>query len=279
MKIFTTRADASAYLGRQQKAGKTIGYVATMGALHKGHHSLINIARQQTSLAVCSIFVNPTQFNDPKDLEHYPRPVEADIDILKKAKCDVLFMPGVTEMYSRNEEWHIELGGLDSVLEGAYRPGHYQGVTQIVKKLLDVINPDLAFFGQKDYQQYLIISAMVQRLRLPVKLVMCPIVREPGGLAMSSRNVRLSAAEKQTAGHLYKALAKTEQGFGKKSIAQLKQEATDYLNVAGGIRLEYFEICNAANLNPAKTKQTKRIIALVAAWVGKIRLIDNILLK
>lgn len=279
MKIFTTRADASAYLNQQKNAGKTIGYVATMGALHKGHHSLINIAKKNTSLAVCSIFVNPTQFNDPKDLENYPRPVETDIRILENAKCDVLFLPDEGEMYPGNEKWHIELNGLDKILEGAHRPGHYQGVTQIVKKLLEVIKPDVAFFGQKDYQQFLIISKMVKKLRIPVQLVMCPIVREDNGLAMSSRNVRLSAAERQKSAYLFKALEQAKLNFNSKPVGQIKEDAITYLNGIEGIELEYFEICNAINLQSVITKRSKNIIALVAARVGKIRLIDNIMLR
>jgi pantoate--beta-alanine ligase len=185
LKIFKTRQQLREYLDEARKTGKSIGFVPTMGALHNGHLSLIARAQQQTSLVVCSIFVNPTQFNDPKDLEKYPRPIESDIAKLEGAGCDVLFNPEVSEMYAGNEQWHLNIGELESLLEGASRPGHYQGVTQVVNKLFDIVQPDLAFFGQKDYQQYLVINKMIELLNLPVKLVMCPIEREPDGLAMS----------------------------------------------------------------------------------------------
>src|ERR1035437_4176598 len=156
-----------------------------MGALHSGHLSLIEQAQQNNDEVVCSIFLNPSQYNDPKDLEKYPRTIEADIKMLEQVKCDVLFNPGVNEIYDDNEQWHLSTGGLEHLLEGKFRPGHYQGVTQVVYKLFNIVNPDTAYFGQKDYQQFLIISKMVDQLNMPVKLVMCPIRREADGLAMS----------------------------------------------------------------------------------------------
>ncbi len=250
-----------------------------MGALHQGHLSLIEIAQAQVDIVVCSIFVNPTQFNDPKDLEKYPRPIETDIKKLEETRCDVLFIPSVEEMYSAGESWDLDLGYLEKVLEGKFRPGHYKGVTQIVKKLFDVVKPDVSFFGQKDFQQVKVIEAMVQTFQLPVTVVTCPILREPDGLAMSSRNVHLSVVERAQALALSKTLHQTVAAFPESSIADLKQQAENFLNNSDGVKLEYFEICNAETLRPAESKEEKSLIALLAATVGNTRLIDNIILK
>ncbi|HEY1008649.1 MAG: pantoate--beta-alanine ligase [Daejeonella sp.] len=278
MEIFRTRAEVHNYLNELRSPGRTVGFVPTMGALHQGHLSLIEAAKNKTSIVVCSIFVNPTQFNDKSDLENYPRPIEDDIRKLREVSCDVLFLPEVDEMYRSSDNWHIELDGLDIILEGEIRPGHYQGVTQIVKKLFDIVNPDYAFFGQKDFQQFMIISLMVKKLQMSVKLVRCPIVREKDGLAMSSRNVYLSEADRQNALALYKALTRAKTGFKDKSIAQVREEALDFLAASPGIEPEYFEIFNAETFQPAASKQEGTIIALVAARVGSIRIIDNMIL-
>lgn len=262
-----------------RSAGKSIGFVPTMGALHAGHLSLIESARRMNDIVVCSIFVNPTQFNDKSDLENYPRPIEEDIQKLKSTACDILFMPEVEEMYRKSDQWHIELGGLDNILEGQIRPGHYQGVTQIVKKLFDTVQPDVAFFGQKDYQQFIIISYMVKTLNIPVKLVVCPIIRETDGLAMSSRNIRLSIEERENALALYKSLILASKLFDTESIETIKNKVKAFLDSSPGIEPEYFEIYDADNLKPASDKNVKSIIALVAAKVGKIRIIDNMILK
>lgn len=279
MKIFTTRASLSEYLIDQKGMQKSIGLVPTMGALHDGHLSLIVAARQETDRVVCSIFVNPTQFNDPQDLAKYPRPVDTDIEKLSGAGCDVLFMPEVSEMYREDEQWHIDLKGLDQILEGAIRPGHYQGVTQIVKKLFDTVKPDKAFFGQKDYQQFMVISEMVKQYRLPVLLKMCPIVRETDGLAMSSRNIHLSDAEHRHALALNKALQLAKTMFPVNSLAEIKGEVQRFLKNAPGITPEYFEICNSKNFKPADEKGRQDLVALIAARVGNVRLIDNVILR
>jgi pantoate--beta-alanine ligase len=279
LKLFTTKREIANFLADQKKTEKKIGFVPTMGALHDGHLSLIKSSKDLTNLTVCSIFVNPTQFNDPKDLEKYPRPVDDDIEKLKKAGCDVLFMPDVKEMYAEGESWHIDLGDLENVLEGKFRPGHYQGVTQIVKKLFDIINPDIAFFGQKDYQQYLVIDAMVRKFAMPVELNMCPIVREKDGLAMSSRNVRLSKKEREQALALSRALEITQKNFQDKTIDELETEAKEFLEKSDGIKLEYFEIADGETLHSTTSRDSKRIVALVAAFVGNTRLIDNLILK
>jgi len=277
MEIFTSRAALQAYLRQLRKLNKPIGLVPTMGALHAGHLSLIKQAQSQNDVVVCSIFVNPTQFNDPKDLEKYPRTIDADIRMLQDANCDVLFNPDVKEIYDNHEQWHLPLGELEHLLEGEFRPGHYQGVTQVVSILLSVVEPDTAFFGQKDYQQFLVISKMVRMLHIPVKLVMCPIKREPDGLAMSSRNVHLSADERSHALILSKTLNWVKDNFKSTPFPQLKAEAESMISREAGVELEYIEIANGETLKPAP-ESDKNIVALVAARVGKTRLIDNVIL-
>lgn len=250
-----------------------------MGALHPGHLSLIAAARQSTEIVVCSIFVNPTQFNDLQDLAKYPRPIDEDIEKLTGSGCDVLFMPEVSEMYSEDEKWHIELNGLDEILEGAIRPGHYQGVTQIVKKLFDTVKPDIAFFGQKDFQQFKVISEMVRHYELPVKLKMCPIVREADGLAMSSRNIHLSGEERQQALALNKALQLAKQLFPETPISIINNKINQFLAISPGIVPEYFSICDTQSLQAVNEYHGEHLVALVAARVGKIRLIDNVILE
>ncbi len=279
MEIFVTKAALSASLDELKKQKKVIGFVPTMGALHDGHLSLINIAREQSDVVVCSIFVNPTQFNDPSDLEKYPRPVEADIEKLKSVNCDILFLPSVHEMYQQGESWHIDLGYLEHILEGKSRPGHYQGVTQVVKKFFDIVKPDIAFFGQKDFQQVLILRKMTEMLEIPVNIVMCPIKREDDGLALSSRNIHLSEVERRNALALSAALQTTKDHFQEKDLASLKEEAVAFLNASEGIDLDYFEIYDAATLKPAESKEVESIIALVAARSGETRLIDNMILN
>ncbi|HCN82941.1 MAG TPA: pantoate--beta-alanine ligase [Sphingobacteriaceae bacterium] len=277
MKIFNTKEELSNYLGQFKKHPEVIGFVPTMGALHEGHLALIKIANAQSDVVVCSIFINPTQFNDPKDFEKYPKTIEEDIKKLEKLECDVLFLPDVQEMYPKKEEWHFNLGELEKVLEARSRPGHYQGVTQIVKKLLDAIKPDQVYFGQKDYQQFLVIERMVRSLRIPVKLIMCPIVRDKDGLALSSRNIRLSDEQRKQTLALSQALNLTKSEFKKKSIKQLKADGIAFLGLKG-IEPDYFEICNAKTLKAASSKRTSKLIVLVAAYVGGTRLIDNLLL-
>ena len=253
-----------------------------MGALHDGHLSLLARAQHETNVLVCSIFVNPTQFNDPKDLEKYPRPIASYIEKLEVAGCGVLFKPEVSEMYAGNEQWHLDLGELENLLEGKFRPGHYQGVTQVVYKLFDIVKPDVAFFGQKDYQQFLIIQKMVELMHLPVKLVMCPILREPDGLAMSSRNIHLSAEDRQHALVLSRALTSLSKNLDLNKTEALLEECKKMINDEPNVRLEYFELVNPNNLHQITISTRKpegaseyEIVALVAAWVGNTRLIDN----
>jgi len=249
-----------------------------MGALHHGHLSLIEQAKQSNDEVVCSIFVNPSQFNDPKDLEKYPRTLEADIKMLEKGHCDILFNPPVNEIYDDNEKWHLNIGEAEHLLEGKYRPGHYQGVTQVVYKLFTIVQPDTAFFGQKDYQQFMIINQMVKTLNMPVKLVMCPILRETDGLAMSSRNIHLTTEDRRHALILSKTLNWVKENFSRTQLSALKQQADNMISSEPGVEPDYFEIADADTLHPA-TEHSNSIIALVAAKVGKTRLIDNVFLS
>lgn len=258
-----------------------VALVPTMGALHKGHLSLIEMAQQQAGVVVCSIFVNPTQFTDPKDLERYPRPLEHDIKMLTDAGCDVVFMPSVKEMYPtfpEPEDWHVDLGPAEFVLEGAFRKGHYQGVTQIVKKLFDAVMPDAAFFGQKDFQQVLMIRNMVHFFKLPIKLISCPIIREDDGLAMSSRNIHLSPADRQHALVLSRALQQVKDHYELYSFEELIDKAKIMIEATPGVKLDYFTIADQETLLPPARRGTGKAIALVAAKVGETRLIDNMLL-
>jgi len=279
LEVIHTISALKVLLQSEKLAQKKIALVPTMGALHKGHVSLVKIAQQNADVVVCSIFVNPTQFTDPKDLEKYPRPLEHDIEMLQEAGCDFVFMPSVTEMYPGPENWHIDLGNAEFLLEGAFRKGHYQGVTQIVNKLFNAVDPDLAFFGQKDFQQVLMIRNMVARLNMPVEIISCPIIREDDGLAMSSRNIHLSAADRQNALVLSRALQFVKDNFDQYSIDELLQKATDMIGSSGGVDLDYFTIANGETLLPEEDKSAVPLVALVAAKVGDTRLIDNMILN
>ena len=279
MEVVNTITALRSLLGPIKLAKQKIALVPTMGALHKGHLSLIDLAKQQADFVVCSIFVNPTQFTDPKDLEKYPRPLEHDLDMLSVSGCDLVFMPPVKEMYPEPENWHIDLGPAEFLLEGEFRKGHYQGVTQIVKKLFDAVTPDLAFFGQKDFQQVLMIQKMVNYFSMPVRIITCPIIREADGLAMSSRNIHLSAEDRQNALILSKALYYVRDNFARLNIPELLQEARTMIQSTPGVELDYFTIADGATLMPALGKSQSNIVALVAAKVGQTRLIDNMILS
>ena len=279
LKVINTIAALKSLLEPIKLAQQKIALVPTMGALHKGHVSLIDMAKQQADVVVCSIFVNPTQFTDPKDLEKYPRPLEHDMKMLLEAGCDVVFMPSVTEMYPRPETWHIDLGPAEFLLEGEFRRGHYQGVTQIVKKLFDAVNPDVAFFGQKDFQQVLMIKNMVAFFQLPVHIVSCPIIREDDGLAMSSRNIHLSPDDRKNALVLSRALEYVKANFDSIPVAELLAHAQEMIDHTPGVALDYFTVANGETLEPEYDKSHQNIVALVAAKVGETRLIDNMILN
>jgi len=264
---------------QKQSSQKPLGLVPTMGALHNGHLSLIKTAQAQAAMVVCSIFVNPTQFTNISDLEKYPKPVEADLSKLEQAQCDILFMPDVQEMYPQKEHWHLNIGEIEHRLEGKFRPGHYQGVMQIVYKLFMAVKPDLAFFGQKDFQQIRVIEKMTELKKLPVKLVVCPIIREADGLAMSSRNIHLSDQERKHALVLSWALSQLKKSYVKEASPELRKEAMELISAEPQVQLEYLEIVNMDNLNQDTSDPTQGIIALLAAKVGQTRLIDNMILS
>jgi pantoate--beta-alanine ligase len=281
LEIIHTISALQLLIGPLKKAKSVIALVPTMGALHRGHLSLIKLAQQKADYVVCSIFVNPTQFTDPKDLEKYPRPLQHDIKMLEESGCDIVFMPSVKEMYPtfpEPENWYIDLGTAEFLLEGEFRKGHYQGVTQIVKKLFDAVNPDIAFFGQKDFQQVLMIKNMVNYFNLPVEIISCPIIREEDGLAMSSRNIHLSAKDRTHALVLNKALQLVKENYHKAPISTLIAEASSMINETEGVTLDYFTIANGETLLPLVTSDANYPIALVAAKVGETRLIDNMFL-
>jgi len=281
LEVFKTKEALKAYLKPLKASGKKIALVPTMGALHNGHISLIKLAQENADVIICSIFVNPTQFTDPKDLEKYPRPIEHDLAMLNDAGCNGVFMPNVTEMYpaGADENWHIDLGKAEFLLEGEFRKGHYQGVTQIVKKLFDAVEPDLAMFGQKDFQQVLMIKNMLAHFNLPINIITCPIIREDDGLAMSSRNIHLSETDRKNALVLSKSLQFVADNFTKYSLAELEEKAKSLYNNIEGVALDYFTIADGNTLEPAKSKDENSLVALVAAQVGTTRLIDNIIIK
>ncbi|TAH21685.1 MAG: pantoate--beta-alanine ligase [Cytophagales bacterium] len=256
---------------------QSIGFVPTMGALHDGHLSLIQSAKQENGLTVCSIFVNPTQFNNAEDLLKYPRTVEKDLEMLSQAGCDIVFLPSEGEMYPAPLSLSIHFGHLETILEGAHRIGHFKGVGVVVAKLLNIVKPTHTYFGQKDLQQFLIIKQLVSQLNFETKLRCCPIVREKDGLAMSSRNIRLSEKERQIAPKIYEALllayAKIKSG---ESLKNAQNAAITLLNDFGVFEVEYLEIVNADDLSPANTTN---LAICTAVTLGSIRLIDNILIN
>jgi len=285
MTIFKHAADLTAYLQKQRAAGQTIGFVPTMGALHQGHISLITISKEQTSLTVCSIFVNPTQFNDPKDFQKYPITIEKDIVFLEKAGTDILFLPDISELYPTGTKdlEHYDLGPLETTLEGEFRPGHFQGVAQVMQRLLNIVRPDDLFMGSKDYQQCMVVQRLIQLMSLPTTLHRCPIVREPDGLAMSSRNVRLDPEQRRLATAIYAALRVIREGWpdvtGSGQIAAippLVAKAAEILEKAH-FRIDYISIADRDTLEPAHPG-SKNAIALIAAFMGEVRLIDNMVL-
>ncbi|CAN5823808.1 pantoate--beta-alanine ligase [soil metagenome] len=281
MILINKRIQLLELLNLKRSQGKTIGFVPTMGALHPGHIALVNKAKSENDLVVASIFVNPTQFNNQQDLVHYPRTIEKDSEMLAQAECDFLFFPAVDEMYPdgiKEAIPPIELGGLDTVMEGAHRPGHFAGVMQVVKKLFDSVGSCKAYFGEKDFQQLAVIRKMVKAWKMPIEIVPCPIIREAGGLAMSSRNMRLTEEERKIAPVISKALFKAREFFRDHSIGETKELVTAIINSEPEMKLEYFEIADSATLQPALTGQKKNVVACIAVHLGAVRLIDNIVL-
>lgn len=257
--------------------GKRIGFVPTMGALHKGHISLVEKSVAENDLTVVSVFVNPTQFNDKKDLDTYPRTLEADNKLLKAAGCDYVFTPSEQEMYPEPDTRVFEFGYLGEIMEGAHRPGHFNGVAQIVSKLFYIVKPDRAYFGEKDFQQIAIIRSMVEQLEMPVEIVSCPIYREEDGLALSSRNMRLSKQERQIAPNIYAFLNESRKLVPEKTVQEVTDYVIDGLNEIDGLEVEYYMIIDSETLCPLKSwSETKKAVGCITVYCGDVRLIDNI---
>lgn len=276
MRIFTQLHELRAYLKGQKSAGATVGLIPTMGALHKGHLSLVQSSQKANNLTVCSIYVNPTQFNNSSDLALYPRTLETDKNLLEEIHCDILFAPDNTLMYVEPPKLRFNFGHLEEVMEGRFRPGHFNGVATVVSKFFHMIEPDKAYFGQKDLQQYLIIKQLVKDLSFGVEVICHPIIREESGLALSSRNARLTPEQKINAANLNQALLKAKSLLNQTTIEAVKQAIKDELAQINDIQLEYFEIVDGDDLSTVTDLQKHRQIALcIAAYLGKVRLIDN----
>jgi len=275
MRIFERKTDLNNFVSQAKAEGKSIGFVPTMGALHAGHIALVEAAVEQCDLVVASIFVNPIQFNNPDDLEKYPRTFESDRKMLEDANCDVVFYPSVEEMYPNKVEEKFDFGSLETVMEGATRPGHFNGVAVVVKRLFDLVQPDIAFFGKKDFQQLAIIKALVKQMKSDIRIVGLDTVREVDGLAMSSRNMRLSKHERETAVELSKALKSIKRNKNTFDPAQLEAEAIRKLNV--NFKVEYIQIVDGNTLQSINNwTQTDYPVVCVAAFLGEVRLIDNL---
>ena len=282
MILFKTTMPLKLQLQKFRNANCKIGFVPTMGALHEGHLSLIKECKKKCDVTVCSIFVNPTQFNDKKDFEKYPVTIENDIYILEKNNCDILFLPAVNEVYKNGLQQlkHFDLGYLENILEGKYRPGHFQGVCNVVYHLLDIVNPDTIFLGRKDYQQYMVLKKMMQQFFSGIIIELVDITREENGLAMSSRNMRLSNEAKNNASGIHESLKFIKQNIFAENVNALKEKAAKKILQYGFDKVDYVEICDAETLLPVTNiDKDKKMIALVAAFIENVRLIDNIFLS
>ncbi len=281
MKIFDKKQDLKVYLSKLKAQNKSIGFVPTMGALHDGHISLVKKAQRKNDVTVVSIFVNPTQFDQEEDLLKYPKTLEKDIALLSEVHCDILFNPSTKEMYDNSiNAQEFDFDGLEHEMEGKFRKGHFNGVGTIVKTLFEIVEPDKAYFGQKDFQQLQIIKKMVKKHSLKVKIKGCSIFRENDGLAMSSRNSRLTSEERQEAPFIYKTLKKIKEKFNSDSIAEIEQWVTNEFSKQNLLKLEYFTIAEEKTLKTISKKDAKKKHrAFIAVFAGKIRLIDNIKLK
>jgi pantoate--beta-alanine ligase len=280
MTVYKKAKDLSDYLSDQKKKGVSAGFVPTMGALHQGHLALIRSSKNENRITVCSIFVNPTQFNNADDFRHYPVTIEKDIEALITNGCDILFLPSEKEIYPDNHAVkEYDLDGLETVLEGHFRPGHFQGVCQVVDRLLNIIMPDRLYLGQKDYQQCKVINKLIELTgkQNNISLTIEPTIREEDGLAMSSRNLRLSVEQRELAPAIFETLLFVKSNFLNRSILQVKAEAYSFLE-GKGFNVDYFEIANADTLAPS-TNINDPLVAVVAAYIGTIRLIDNVILN
>lgn len=282
MILFKLASQLHQYIQQQKAQSKTIGFVPTMGALHQGHISLINKSKTSCDITVCSIFVNPTQFNDAKDFEKYPSTLEQDIYLLEMAKCDVLFLPSVEEIYpneaAKNKQYN--LGFIETVFEGAYRPGHFNGVCMVVERLLNIVNPHQLFLGQKDYQQCIVIKRLIELMHTNIEVIICPTSREENGLAMSSRNKRLSDEMKDKAQIIYQSFSKIKQDITTNNAVELIAKAKADLLENGFDKIDYLSLANATTLAPVEIWDGNiQLVILVAAFTEGVRLIDNMVLN
>jgi len=281
MRIVTRLEDMQRLSLEYKRRGKTVGFVPTMGYLHEGHTSLINIARKHADIVVVSIFVNPIQFGPSEDYDRYPRDIERDKEILEKMGVDIMFYPSVDDLYPKGFTTYVEVKGLSDKLCGRYRPGHFRGVTTVVAKLFNIVMPDIAVFGEKDAQQAIIIKRMVRDLNFPVKIIVGPTVREPDGLAMSSRNEYLTEEERKVAPAIYQSLllAKNLVEQGERDASKIIAAMHEFLSKYDRIRVEYIEIVDKEELNPIERLEKGEALIAIAAYLGKARLIDNITVK
>lgn len=278
MYTFSTIDELKKHLNKVRVSGKRIGFVPTMGALHAGHTSLIHEAKKETDFVVASIFVNPTQFNNADDLKNYPRMLDKDIELLQEHFCDAVFIPDVETIYPENySSIKLDLSPLDTVMEGKYRPGHFDGVVNVVYRLFDIIEPQKAFFGNKDFQQVAIIKAMTKKVNLPIQIIGCPTLREKNGLALSSRNLRLSEDQRTEALALYKTLILGEKIASYLSPKETLKEMIQHFTQSS-LELEYLEIVDPTTLLPLTDFWVPGATACIVAYCGEVRLIDNMTL-
>jgi pantoate--beta-alanine ligase len=281
MILFKRSADLQQWVSEQKNKGKITGFVPTMGALHEGHIQLIKACRSIVDLTICSIFVNPVQFNDTKDFEKYPVSIEKDVQMLHQADTDVVFLPSVEEIYPQGQTGleTYDLGPLETLLEGRYRPGHFQGVSQVMSRLLKLVKPDHLFMGQKDFQQCLVVQRLIQILHLPVQFHTVPTVREADGLAQSSRNRRLTSEQRENAVAISQALSDIRGKLSPGHAAELLKHAHEKLDAAH-FKTDYISIARASDLQPIiEWNGKEKAVALIAAFQGDVRLIDNMLLN
>lgn len=280
MKTIRLSSELVATINLLKTSKKSIGFVPTMGALHEGHLSLILSAKKETEIVISSIFVNPIQFNDPKDFEKYPKTEAEDLRMLESAGCDIVFLPTVEEVYPPNFKKEVfDFGNLEKVMEGAHRPGHFAGVATVVKRFFEWVQPDKAFFGLKDYQQYSIIRELVKMKGMKIEIIGMPTIREADGLAMSSRNRLLNEKERKEAVLLIELLNRTKDNYSLKNIPELKSDFIAELSKNSSFRLDYFEIADGITLQPLTDRSSEEPRAFVAAFLGNVRLIDNISLS
>lgn len=279
MFIFNNKVDLHKHLEKAKGKNASVGFVPTMGALHQGHLSLLKTALENNDIAVVSIFVNPTQFNNPEDLDKYPRNLEADVAKIKSVSGQIIiYAPTVEDIYEgKTESKHYDFDGLENQMEGRFRPGHFDGVGTVVKRLFEIIKPDNAYFGEKDFQQLQIVKKLAEKEQLPVNVIGCPIFREENGLAMSSRNERLSKQQREKAGLIFQTLTQAKQRFENDSAEAVKQFVAQVFAAQNDFELEYFEIADEATLLPVTDKKEgQKPRAFIAVFVNKIRLIDTI---